>query len=78
MQKGLLGPSILAATITVVSQSAVAQNDPWCLVNQQKGTTSCAFVSRAQCLQSTGGNVGYCVANPFPPAPARGSRRPDG
>jgi hypothetical protein len=59
----------------------MAQNDPWCLVNDQKGSTSCAFVSRDQCMLSTGGNVGHCVANPgfpSPAAPGRKPRRPTG
>jgi hypothetical protein len=81
MQKLLLGTLILAATVATGPRSGVAQNYPWCVVNDQTGTTSCRFVSREQCLASTGGNVGHCVANPAspsPPAPARGSRRPNG
>jgi hypothetical protein len=81
MQKLLLGTLILAAVAATGPRSAVAQNLPWCMVNDQKGSTSCAFVSRAQCLLSTGGNVGHCVANPASPspsAPVRGARRPNG
>ena len=81
MQKTLLGTLILAVTVAAGPRSAVAQNYPWCLVNDQKGSTSCAFVSREQCLLSTGGNVGHCVANPASrslPAPVRGPRRPNG
>jgi Protein of unknown function (DUF3551) len=81
MRKPLLGMLILAATVATGSRSGVAQNLPWCLVNDQKGSTSCAFVSREQCLLSTGGNVGHCVANPASPslpAPVRGPRRPNG
>jgi hypothetical protein len=78
MTKRLLGAAILAATLATASSSAIAQNDPWCLVNDQKGSTSCAFASREQCLLSTGGNVGHCVANPAIPSPARRSRRPNG
>ena len=81
MQKSLLGPLILAATVAVGPQSAVAQNYPWCRMHAQTGAASCAFVSREQCLQSTGGNMGYCYANPAPtspPTPVRGPRRPNG
>ena len=81
MQKLLLGTLIIAAMAATGPRSAVAQNLPWCMVNDQKGSTSCAFVSREQCLQSTGGNVGHCVANPASPslpAPVRGPRRPNG
>jgi hypothetical protein len=82
MTNRFLGMAILAATIATGSRSGVAQNLPWCLVNDQKGSTSCAFVSRDQCLLSTGGNVGHCVANPAPsrsfPEPVRKSRRPNG
>jgi hypothetical protein len=81
MQKLLLGALILAAMTATGPRSAVAQNLPWCMINDQKGSTSCAFVSREQCLKSTGGNVGHCVANPASPslpAPVRGARRPNG
>ena len=81
MQKSLLGMLIIAAAVATGPRSAFAQNHPWCLVNDQKGSTSCAFVSREQCLLSTGGNVGHCVANPATPslpAPVRGPRRPNG
>jgi len=77
MRKLLIGALMLAAT-TMGPRFAVAQNYPWCLVNNQKGTTSCAFVSREQCQLSTGGNIGYCIANPGTPsprAPVRGPRR---
>ena len=81
MRKLLLGTLILAATVATGPRSGVAQNYPWCVVNDQTGTTSCRFVSREQCLASTGGNVGHCVGNPASPslpAPVRGSRRPNG
>src|SRR6266404_9390189 len=79
MQKLLLGTLILSATVATGPRSAGAQNLPWCLVNDQKGSTSCAFLSREQCLLSTGGNVGHCVANPASrSAPMRAPRRPNG
>jgi len=81
MQKSLLGPLMLAATVATGPQSAVAQNYPWCRMHAQTGAASCSFVSRDQCMQSTGGNTGFCYANPDPtssPAPVRGPRRPNG
>jgi hypothetical protein len=81
MQTRSLGMVILAPMLATAAQPGMAQNYPWCLVNDQKGTTSCTFVSRAQCLLSTGGNVGHCVANPASPSlpgPVRGLRRPNG
>jgi Protein of unknown function (DUF3551) len=81
VQKPLLGTLILAAAAAIGPEPGVAQNYPWCLMNDQKGSMSCAFVSRAQCLLSTGGNVGHCVANPASPslpAPVRRPRRPNG
>jgi len=81
MQKTLLVPMILATALATGPQSAVAQNYPWCRINEQSGAMGCTYVSREQCLQSIGGNIGYCVANPAstsPPAPVRGPRRPNG
>jgi Protein of unknown function (DUF3551) len=81
MQKPLLVTLIFTAAVATGPRPATAQNYPWCLVNDQKGSTSCSFVSREQCMLSTGGNVGHCVANPAtpsPPAPVRGPRRPNG
>jgi hypothetical protein len=82
MTNRFLGTAMLAATIAIGSRSGVAQNYPWCLVNDQKGSTSCAFVSRDQCLLSAGGNVGHCIANPAAsrsfPEPARKPRRSNG
>ena len=81
MQKSLLGLLILVPTVASGPQSAVAQTYPWCRMHAQAGAASCTFVSRDQCMQSTGGNTGFCYANPAytsPPAPVRGSRRPNG
>ncbi len=81
MTRRFRGAAILAATLATASPPAIAQNDPWCLVNDQKGSTSCAFLTRDQCMLSTGGNVGHCVANPglpSPAGPARAPRRPNG
>jgi hypothetical protein len=81
MRKLLLGMLILSAAVATAPRPGVGQNYPWCMVNDQKGSTSCAFVSREQCMLSTGGNVGHCVANPasaLPPAPVRAPRRPNG
>jgi len=76
MTKRFLGPAMVVAALATASPPAVAQNDPWCLVNDQKGSTSCAFTSRDQCMLSTGGNVGHCVANPGFPSPVAPARKP--
>jgi len=81
MTKRVLALVTVAAALAATPQSGLAQNGPWCLVNDQKGSTSCAFVSRDQCMLSTGGNVGHCIANPATPtlpAPARRSRGASG
>jgi hypothetical protein len=70
----LLGMSLLAG-MTVAPRPGAAQYYPWCLVNDQKGSTSCSFVSRDQCQMSTGGNVGHCIANPASPSPLAPVRR---
>ena len=79
-QLSLAGLAIAAATLAMTSTGR-AQNYAWCLVNDLKfGSTSCAFVIREQCMMSTGGNVGHCVANPAYSAvrePARKPRRSD-
>jgi Protein of unknown function (DUF3551) len=81
MRRIMLSVSTIAATTLATVYSGNAQNYAWCLVNDLKfGSTSCAFVSREQCMMSTGGNVGHCVANPAYTSlrdPARRSRRPD-
>jgi hypothetical protein len=75
--------SVLAIVVTTLASvcGAKAQNYAWCLVNDLKfGSTSCAFVSREQCMMSAGGNVGHCIANPAYASPresARRTRRPD-
>jgi hypothetical protein len=81
MHKRLLGPLALVVTVATGPQSAAAQNYPWCRMHAQTGAASCTFVSREQCMQSTGGNTGNCYANPAftsSPAPVRGPRRPNG
>jgi len=75
MRKRVLAAALCAAALAAASPSAMAQNDAWCLVNDQKGSTSCAFVSRDQCMLSTGGNIGHCVANPGLPSPTGPARR---
>ena len=64
MRRLMLMTLAVVAAMTAAGTSH-AQNYAWCLVNDLKfGSTTCAFVSREQCMMSTGGNVGHCVANP--------------
>ncbi len=58
---------VLAATAAVAAAGspARAQYYPWCLVISDKtGAWSCYFTTRAQCMASAGGNVGFCARNP--------------
>ncbi len=64
-----------AATLAAAAAPARAQYYPWCLVISDKtGSWSCYFATRAQCMASTGGNVGFCARNPASPDPP--PRRP--
>jgi len=72
----LTGLAIVTTTLAIPCASH-AQNYAWCLVNDLKdGSTTCAFVSREQCMMSTGGNVGHCVANPFYASVREPARKP--
>jgi len=75
MRKSVLGLLAAVSTMTAAMTTANAQYYPWCLVDDLKtGAMSCYFTTREQCMMSTGGNVGHCVANPGYTAPA-GSRK---
>lgn len=80
MRRIALAGFAIAATTLAATCASHAQNYPWCLVNDLKfGSTTCAFVSREQCMMSAGGNVGHCIANPFyggAREPSRKSHRP--
>jgi len=58
-----------------------AADYPWCYIDQTKsGSTSCAFMTYAQCRENAGGNGGFCVQNPWwhgspAGAPRRGQQR---
>jgi hypothetical protein len=81
MRQLTLAAFTIAAITLATTCTGNAQNYAWCLVNDLKfGSTSCAFVSREQCMMSAGGNVGHCIANPAYVAarePARKPHRPD-
>jgi len=81
MRKLTVAGLAIAAAMAAASSTVNAQNYAWCLVNDLKfGSTSCAFVSREQCMMSAGGNVGHCIANPAYASarePARKPHRPD-
>jgi hypothetical protein len=74
-----IGPAAFAiAVITLATTCATsAQSYPWCLVSARKsGATSCAFVSREQCMMSAGGNAGHCIANPAYASAREPARKP--
>jgi uncharacterized protein DUF3551 len=65
MRQIALAALAVAVTTVATTCASSAQSYPWCLVNARKsGATSCAFVSREQCMLSAGGNAGHCIANP--------------
>jgi Protein of unknown function (DUF3551) len=75
MRKSLLGFLAAVSTMTAAMTTASAQYYPWCLVDDLKsGAMSCYFTTREQCMMSTGGNVGHCVANPASPGPRKTRR----
>jgi hypothetical protein len=70
MRKSLFGVLAVVSTMASAMTAASAQYYPWCLVDDLKtGSMSCYFTTREQCMMSTGGNVGHCVANPAAAAP---------
>jgi hypothetical protein len=70
MRKTVLAILAVTGTLGSATTMASAQYYPWCLVDDLKtGSMSCYFTTREQCMMSTGGNVGHCVANPASPAP---------
>jgi hypothetical protein len=69
-----VGCAALALFLTLAAtHPANAADYPWCYIDQtMSGSTSCAFMTLAQCRENSGGNGGFCVQNPSwrgPPAP---------
>ena len=62
----------LVAAWAATGTSAKAQDYPWC-ANYTKGSTSCSFVTFAQCMADVSGIGGFCERNTtyHPAAPAR-------
>ena len=62
--------AVVAASVALAAAAspARAQFYPWCLVISDKtGSWTCYFTTRAQCMASAGGNVGFCARNPAAP-----------
>ena len=70
--------AVLTATVLASGTSVShAQNYPWCLViSDITGSWTCYFTTREQCLESAGGNVGFCTQNPAYQGPSPQPRRP--
>ena len=55
---------------TQVASAQTAYDYPWCARTRDKGSFSCYFTTREQCLATISGIGGLCVTNPYrPPAP---------
>ena len=77
MRQMRLAAFTIAATTLAATCASSAQSYPWCLVTARKsGATSCAFVSREQCMLSAGGNAGHCIANPAYASAREPARKP--
>jgi hypothetical protein len=80
LRRALLG-AVAALAPTAAPAQTQAADYPWCYIDQTKsGSTSCAFMTYAQCHENAGGNGGYCVQNPWwhgspTAAPRRGRQR---
>jgi len=77
MRKIRVAAFAIAAITLVATSASSAQNYPWCFVSARKsGATSCAFISREQCMLSAGGNGGHCIANPGYASAREPARKP--
>jgi uncharacterized protein DUF3551 len=79
MKKLILTSLTVAAALAAATSASHAENYPWCLVISDKtGSWTCYFTSREQCMDSAGGNIGFCAQNPAyqepTPQPRRSSR----
>jgi hypothetical protein len=73
--------ALAAATLMTPRPGQAAPYWPWCSAYLDPGhaTTSCAFSSWGQCMETVSGIGGYCYVNPYPPpalTPAANQRRP--
>ena len=74
MKKLILTSLTVAAALAGATSASHAENYPWCLVISDKtGSWTCYFTSREQCMDSAGGNNGFC-AHAIPPTKPRRNR----
>ena len=66
----VIAPSIFAAVaLFFIAGTACAQNQPWCTIMDNDGTTQCNYPTLQQCLQTLSGIGGRCIQNPAGNAP---------
>ena len=63
MRLSVLAIIVFAATLFSENRTASAQSYPWCAQYDGKGTPSCYFATREQCMETISGLGGVCVQN---------------
>ena len=77
MRLPILATLFIAATLFGENRAASAQSYPWCAKYDNKGTPSCYFDTREQCMESISGIGGLCVQNlEYSPRAQPSTRRP--
>jgi len=68
--ESVIAPSgCLAIALVFIVGTADAQNQPWCTIMDNDGTTQCNYSTLQQCLQTLSGIGGRCIENPGGAAP---------
>jgi hypothetical protein len=68
MRTGLISLTVATIALVVATESATAQQRPWCLRTGSHGPTGglneCSFYTLEQCRASIGGGSDQCLENP--------------
>ena len=74
MKHALFALALVAAWAATGTSAKAQQDYPWC-ANYTKGSTSCSFVTFAQCMADVSGIGGFCERNTIVPSPAAPARQ---